>query len=163
MAALVLLAVGERLPAWATLAVADYQQRLTRDYPLTLREIPAARRSQRRTGDHEGHAAHYGQDEGARLLALLPPQAWVVALHGTGSSWSSRQLATELAQWRQRGLPVYLLIGGPDGLAPDVLARANQQWSLSALTFPHALARVIVVEQLYRAASLLQGHPYHRE
>ncbi len=157
MAALVLLAVGERLPAWANAAVADYQQRLHREYPLTLREIPAARRSK------QGSAGHYGQDEGGRLLALLPPQAWVVALHGAGVGWSSRQLATELAAWRQRGLPVYLLIGGPDGLAPAVLARANQQWSLSALTLPHALARVIVVEQLYRAASLLQGHPYHRE
>ena len=101
-------------------------------------------------------------DEGSAILAAIPKSAHVVALDGRGKPWSSEQLADELARWRMGGRDLAILIGGPDGHAPEVLARADQRWSLGPLTLPHMLVRLVVAEQLYRAASLLAGHPYHR-
>jgi len=86
-----------------------------------------------------------------------------VALDGRGKTWSSEELATQLARWRMQGKDLAFLIGGADGLAPAVLERADQHWSLGSLTFPHPLVRIVVAEQLYRASSQLAHHPYHRE
>ena len=102
-------------------------------------------------------------DEGQRILAKLSDDEWVVALDERGRNWSSPQLAKKLGTWMDSGRNVALLIGGADGLHPDVLARADQKWSLSAAVYPHALVRVMVAEQLYRAWALRSGHPYHRE
>ncbi|HEY5719007.1 MAG TPA: 23S rRNA (pseudouridine(1915)-N(3))-methyltransferase RlmH, partial [Gammaproteobacteria bacterium] len=98
-----------------------------------------------------------------RMLAALPTGARVVALDVAGSAWDTPTLARQLERWRAGGSDVALLVGGADGLAPACLERAEQRWSLSPLTFPHMLVRVLVAEQLYRAWSLLSGHPYHRE
>jgi 23S rRNA (pseudouridine1915-N3)-methyltransferase len=92
----------------------------------------------------------------------LPREAWIIALDARGTPWSSEQLAERMAAWRMGGRDVYLLIGGAEGLDDTVLQRAHARWSLGPLTLPHMLVRVIVAEQLYRAASLLAGHPYHR-
>ena len=107
-------------------------------------------------------AARATADEGARVLAALPKQAHVVALEGRGKAYSSEQLATRMEAWRQGGRDLAFLIGGPEGHAPEVLSASQEQWSLGALTLPHMLVRLLVAEQLYRAASQLANHPYHR-
>jgi 23S rRNA (pseudouridine1915-N3)-methyltransferase len=96
------------------------------------------------------------------MLAVLPTGATVVALLETGKSWSTNELAVKLEGWMQRGAPVAFLVGGPDGLSAACMARAHERWSLSSLTLPHGLVRVVVAEALYRAWSLLENHPYHR-
>ena len=151
-----LIAVGERMPAWVAAGFAEYAKRLSHDLPLQLVELkPGARGKGRDT-------ARAMADEGAALLANLPRDAHIVALDGRGEEWSSEQLASQLARWKMAGHDVALLIGGPDGHAPEVLQRANQRWSLGKLTLPHMLVRLVVAEQLYRAVTILNGHPYHR-
>ena len=102
------------------------------------------------------------REEGERILAAIPDNHHVVALDVKGKAWSTEQLAQQLAHWQADGRDVSLLVGGPDGLTDDCLQRANQRWSLSALTFPHPLVRIVMAEQLYRAWAVLQNHPYHR-
>lgn len=151
-----LLAVGSRVPAWVDTGCREYARRLPRECRLELVTVAAARRG-KGAGTARAVAA-----EGRRLLAAVPAQARVVALDQGGEPWTTRMLASRLARWLQEGRDVALLVGGADGLAPACLERAEQRWSLSPLTLPHALVRVIVAEQLYRAWSLLAGHPYHR-
>ena len=151
-----LVAVGERAPAWVADGFAEYRKRLSHWLPLDLIEIEPGLRGKGRD------AARATQDEGARVLAALPKQATVVALDGRGRMWSSEQLAQRLEHWRGQGRDLAFLIGGPDGHAPDVLAAADELWSLGPLTLPHMLVRLVVAEQLYRAASQLANHPYHR-
>ena len=100
--------------------------------------------------------------EGERVLAAMPKNAWVVALDGRGKAWSSEELAQQLGVWRMAGRELAFLIGGPDGHAPAVLARADQRWSLGPLTLPHMLVRLVLAEQLYGATTIAAGHPYHR-
>lgn len=151
-----LVAVGERMPAWVAEGFAEYAKRLSRELPLELVEVRSGARGKGRDD------ARATMDEGAALLAALPRDAHVVALDGRGEAWSSGQLAKQLANWRMAGRDLALLIGGPDGHARDVLQRADQSWSLGPLTLPHMLVRLMVAEQLYRAVTILGGHPYHR-
>jgi 23S rRNA (pseudouridine1915-N3)-methyltransferase len=149
------MAVGTRLPAWARSACDDYLRRLS-GLNLTLVQLEPSRRA-------DGAAARAVAAEGARLLGLLRPAEHVVALDERGKELSTRELATWLQGRQQAGEDLAFLIGGADGLAPEVLARSQLRWSLSRLTLPHALARVLVTEQLYRAHSILTNHPYHRD
>jgi 23S rRNA (pseudouridine1915-N3)-methyltransferase len=151
-----LIAVGERMPGWVAEGFAEYRKRLSHDLPLDLIELKPGMRGK---GRDDARAI---QDEGAAILAALPQNIHVVALDGRGKTWSSEELATQLAAWRMGGRDVAFLIGGPDGHAPDVLSRADQTWSLGPLTLPHMLVRLVLAEQLYRANTLLVGHPYHR-
>ena len=151
-----LVSVGERMPSWVADGFGEYHKRLSRDLPLDLVEIPLGARGKGR--DPERAIT----EEGAAVLSALPKDAHIIALDGRGKPWSSEQLADELARWRMGGRDLAILIGGPDGHAPDVLARAHQRWSLGPLTLPHMLVRLVVAEQLYRAVSILGGHPYHR-
>jgi 23S rRNA (pseudouridine1915-N3)-methyltransferase len=151
-----MISVGERMPAWVAEGFAEYRKRLSRDLPLELAEISLGMRGKGR--DPQRAIA----DEGVAVLDALPKDAHVVALDGRGKVWSSEQLAEQLSAWRMGGRDLAIVIGGPDGHAPDVLSRANQAWSLGPLTLPHMLVRLIVIEQLYRAASIVAGHPYHR-
>lgn len=151
-----LIAAGTRLPAWLGAGFAEYQRRLPAETPLELVEIAVSR------GTAKGAAGRAVKDEGERMLAALPPRAWLVALDVGGRSIDTAGLARWWAARRNDGRDVAFLIGGPDGLAPACLARADERLSLSPLTFPHGLVRVLLAEQLYRATSLLQGHPYHR-
>jgi 23S rRNA (pseudouridine1915-N3)-methyltransferase len=150
------IAVGTRPPAWVRTATEQYLQRLA---PLsaTLTEIPPGTRSARGTS-HQAIAA-----EGKRLLGTLKAEEHVTALDERGRELSTRELAAWLGQRMQDGRDLAFLIGGPDGFAPEVLARSDFTLSLSRLTLPHALARVLLVEQLYRAHSILGNHPYHRD
>ena len=152
----ILVAVGERAPDWVSSGFSEYQKRLSHWLPLSLHEITPGVRGKGRD------AARATADEGARVLAALPRQAHVVSLDGRGKTYSSAQLAQRLEAWRQGGKDLAFLIGGPEGHAPDVVAAANESWSLGPLTLPHMMVRLLVVEQLYRAASMLANHPYHR-
>lgn len=151
-----LIAIGERAPAWVAEGFADYQKRLSRELPLELIEIAPGVRGKGRD------AVRAMQEEGARALAALPKNAWVVTLDGPGTAYSSEQLAQRLATWRQQGRDLAFLIGGPEGHSPEVRQAAQESWSLGPLTLPHMMVRMIVAEQLYRAVSLLGNHPYHR-
>ncbi len=168
---IVLAAVGTRMPGWVDAAFADYAKRLPAACRLELREVPAARRGagKGRAGSAASRRAAAAapepetvRREGEGLLRAAPAGARLVALDGRGAAWSSAELAERLAQWLAGGRDVALLAGGPDGLARACLERADLSWSLSPLTFPHALVRVIVAEQLWRAWSILERHPYHR-
>jgi 23S rRNA (pseudouridine1915-N3)-methyltransferase len=151
-----LIAAGTRLPAWINCGFHEYQKRLRTPLVLELQEISVATR---RAGENPQRAV---QREGADMLAAIGKEDYVVALEIAGKSMSTEQLSAWLAERLRDARPLALLIGGPDGLAPPCRERADQSWSLSALTLPHALVRVVVAEQLYRAMSLLAGHPYHR-
>lgn len=151
-----LVSIGERMPAWLAQGFGEYQKRLSHELPVDLIEVPAGVRGKGRSIER----AILG--EGAALLATLTRDIHLVVLDGGGECWSSEDLAVQLGNWRMQGRDLAFLIGGPDGHAPEVLARADQRWSLGRLTLPHMLARIIVMEQLYRAAMLRAGHPYHR-
>jgi 23S rRNA (pseudouridine1915-N3)-methyltransferase len=151
-----LISVGERMPSWVAEGFAEYRKRLSRELPLELVEIPLGNRGKSRD------ALRATASEGQAVLAALTPDTHVVALDGCGNPWTSAHLASQLGEWRMQGKDLAILIGGPDGHAPEVIQRAQQRWSLGPLTLPHMLVRLIAVEQLYRATSILAGHPYHR-
>jgi 23S rRNA (pseudouridine1915-N3)-methyltransferase len=151
-----LIATGERAPAWVAQGFAEYQKRLSHWLPMELVEIEPGLRGKGRDPQRAI------EEEGKRVLAALPKNAHVVALEVGGKPYSSEQLAQRLEYWRGQGRDLAFLIGGPEGHAPDVLAAAHETWSLGPLTLPHMLARLVVAEQVYRAAALLANHPYHR-
>ena len=138
-----LIAAGTRLPDWVDAGVADYARRFGRGLKFELVEVPLAR-------------------EAERMRQALREGDYVVALEVKGSAMTTGQLARWLAERMASGRDLALLVGGPDGLDARLSAEADFRWSLSPLTWPHALVRILVAEQLYRAHSLLQGHPYHR-
>lgn len=150
-----LLAVGRRMPKWVTSAFDDYARRLPHECRLELVEITPGKRA-------GGDVARAVAEEDRRIQAAIGADTEVIALTIDGKSWSTEQLANQLRGGLADGRDRALVVGGPDGLGPDTLARADRRWSLSALTLPHPLVRVIVAEQLYRAHSILTGHPYHR-
>ncbi|MBI5450940.1 MAG: 23S rRNA (pseudouridine(1915)-N(3))-methyltransferase RlmH [Gammaproteobacteria bacterium] len=152
-----LLAVGEKMPVWVSQGYQEYVRRLPADNTLLLHEVSAARRGKNPEVERWKH------QEGERLLAAVPKGAHVVALDEHGEGWTTRQLAGRLEEWRRQGSDIALLVGGADGLSADCLQQARQRWSLSPLTLPHALVRIVLAEQLYRAWTVLQGHPYHRD
>lgn len=153
---IVLIAASNRQPAWVGQAFEDYAKRLRGSCTLTLREVALARRTASAPVDK------VLESEGERMLAAVPKGARVIALDERGEPWSTAQLAARLRAWLTLGAPAALLIGGPDGLAPSCLRRADEQWALSPLTLPHGLVRVTVAEAIYRAWTVLEGHPYHR-
>jgi len=150
-------AVGTRLEPWIYEAFGSYRARLPRHLKVAVEEIPAARR----TGRTRSAAAAI-ETEGERLLRHVGPGVLAVALDERGRQLSSTELAAEVNGWLQRQREVAILIGGPDGLSDACRSRADRLWSLSRLTFPHGVVRVLLAEQLYRAWTILQGHPYHR-
>ncbi|MGB1091419.1 MAG: 23S rRNA (pseudouridine(1915)-N(3))-methyltransferase RlmH [Oceanobacter sp.] len=151
-----LLAVGQKMPAWVTTGFQEYAKRLPGDCQLELVEIPPGHRGKNTP------AVKAMEQEAEALVRAIRPQDHLVALNVTGQSWSTEKLSTELAEWRMSGQDIALIIGGPDGIHPDLLKQAKQHWSLSPLTLPHPLVRVVVAEQLYRAWTILKGHPYHK-
>lgn len=144
------------MPGWVETAYADYAARLPHECRLELTEIAPAPRGK------NTDIARAKQQEGEKILKALPRDSHVIALDERGRALSSVDWSAELQAWMQSGRDTCLLVGGADGLAPEVLARADARWSLSPLTLPHALVRVLVAEQLFRAWSLLAHHPYHR-
>jgi 23S rRNA (pseudouridine1915-N3)-methyltransferase len=150
-----LLAAGTRMPAWVDAGFADYAGRLRGDFRLELTEIPLGERG-------SGDVRRAVEAEGRRMQAAAGERAHLVALQVGGQSLSTAQLARWLEERSQEGVAPVFCIGGPDGLAPGIDGLARLRWSLSALTLPHGLARVVVAEALYRAVSVIKGLPYHR-
>jgi 23S rRNA (pseudouridine1915-N3)-methyltransferase len=151
-----LLAIGNRMPRWVEEGYGEYAKRLPAECALHLVEIPPGRRGK------GADIARAQREEGERMLKAIPPNSRVVTLEIQGRPWSTEDLAQRLGGWMAGGRDLALLVGGPEGLAPGCLARAEDRWSLSPLTLPHPLVRVVLAEQLYRAWSILRNHPYHR-
>ena len=151
-----LIAVGTKMPDWVTAGFNEYQRRFPKEIPLELIEIPAGKRGK------NADIARILQKEGEPTMAAAG-KARIVTLDIPGKPWTTEQLAQQLEVWKQDGRDVALLIGGPEGLSPECKAAAEQSWSLSPLTLPHPLVRIVVAESLYRAWSITTNHPYHRE
>ncbi|MES2605951.1 MAG: 23S rRNA (pseudouridine(1915)-N(3))-methyltransferase RlmH [Pseudomonadota bacterium] len=153
---LTLVSVGSRMPAWVEAGVAEYQKRLPREFELNVVEVPLSQRT-KTTNLTQAIAK-----EGEACLKAAGNGDYLIALDVKGKVFGTEQLAQRIGQLRDDGRNLSLLIGGPDGLAPACLQAADASWSLSALTFPHPIVRIIVAEQIYRVWSLLNNHPYHR-
>ncbi|HTR00047.1 MAG TPA: 23S rRNA (pseudouridine(1915)-N(3))-methyltransferase RlmH [Candidatus Acidoferrum sp.] len=151
-----LISVGSRMPEWVEAGVAEYRKRLPREFEFRVAEIPLSQRSK------TTNLVQAIAKEGEASLKAVGPGDYLIALDVKGKVLATEAWAQRLGQLRDEGRNVSLLVGGPDGLAPECLNRADAVWSLSALTFPHPVVRVIVAEQIYRAWSLLHNHPYHR-
>ena len=151
-----LLAIGTRMPKWIDDGYEEYAKRLGRDCKLTLKEIPSPRRS------NSEDSASVCKKEGELLLAGVPKSAYTIALDEHGKLQSTQSIAEKMQQLRETSQSLALVVGGADGLSDQVLQQCDVKWSLSRLTFPHAMVRVIVAEQIYRSFSLLNNHPYHR-
>lgn len=150
---LVIASVGTRMPGWLAEGWREYARRMPPHLPLRLVEVTSAGKA---------GAGREAAVEAGRLLARLPADGRLVALEITAPAWSTAQLARRLEAWQGDGKPVWCLIGGAGGLDQTLLQRADERWSLGPATLPHMLVRVLVAEQLYRAATILAGHPYHR-
>ena len=151
-----LLAVGTKMPDWVTQGYTEYAHRLPSKCSLHLKEIPAEKRSK------NSNIKAIMQKEADKLKDAIPNNCRVVALDVKGQAWSTEKLATRLQDWMMGGQDIALLVGGPDGLTHEILQLAQEKWSLSNLTFPHPLVRVVLAEQLYRAYTITENHPYHR-
>ncbi|WP_343846157.1 23S rRNA (pseudouridine(1915)-N(3))-methyltransferase RlmH [Bowmanella denitrificans] len=152
-----LIAVGTKMPDWVDSGYNEYARRFSTDMPLQLVEIPAGKRGKNADIQRILHK------EGEQMLAAVGKGNHIVTLEVTGKPWDTPQLAKQMQRWQMDGRDVSLLIGGPEGLAPQCIAASSQKWSLSALTLPHPLVRILLAESLYRAWSLNNNHPYHRE
>lgn len=144
------------MPTWVNQGYEEFSRRMTSECQIKLIEIPPGKRSK------SADIKRILQQEGERMLAAIPKGAEVIALDVQGKNWSTEELAVEMKDWMQAGHDVALLVGGPEGLDPACIEHARQRWSLSRLTFPHPLVRIILAEQLYRATSILKNHPYHK-
>ena len=151
------IAVGTKMPSWVVAATAEYTKRLKADLPLSFVEVPLAQRGKGQS------SATWVEREGEAILAKVPKGSFVVALEVNGRALSTAELALEIEKVASLSRDLVLLVGGPDGLSDACRARADAQWSLSKLTLPHPLVRVLLAEQVYRALSVMKGHPYHRE
>jgi len=151
-----ILAVGQRMPSWVVSGWSEYARRFPPGLALNLKEIPAVKRQ--RNADIDV----IRRRESEALLASATRSSLLIALDENGEQWSTAELSDHMNDWMQQGRDVCFLIGGPDGLSPQCLQRADKRWSLSRLTLPHPLVRVVLAEQLYRSWSMTRNHPYHR-
>lgn len=151
-----IITVGSKMPSWVTEGYEEYAKRLPRDLKPTMIELPLAVRSKNSNIDK------IKQQEGEQILAAIPKGATPIMLDVKGKSLSTEVLANKMSQWQMDGRDACLVIGGPDGLSQAALAAASEKWSLSGLTLPHPLVRVVLIEQLYRAWTINQNHPYHK-
>jgi len=150
------IAVGSKMPTWVEQGFAEYAKRMPSDFALQLVEIPLSTRSK------NANIARLMQKEGQQMLSKIAQGEKLISLEVQGEPWSTEQLSQKLSSFREQTRVLNLAIGGPEGLAPEVCARSDARWSLSNLTLAHPLVRLVLAEQLYRAWTLLAGHPYHR-
>ncbi len=152
-----LIAIGTKMPNWVETGYQEYSRRFPRDMPLELIEIPAGKRGK------NADITRILQKEGEAMLSAASKGNRIVTLDIPGKRWDTEGLAQQLEGWKLDGRDVSILIGGPEGLSPACKAAADQSWSLSPLTLPHPLVRIVMAESLYRAWSITANHPYHRE
>jgi len=152
-----IIAVGTKMPNWVESGLQEYLRRFPRDCTLEIIEVAAGKRGK------NADIKRILQKEGELTLAAVPKGNRIVTLEVEGKPWTTPQLAMNLEKWQVDARNVSLLIGGPEGLAPECIRASEQRWSLSPLTLPHPMVRVIVAEALYRAWSINNNHPYHRE
>lgn len=151
-----LIAIGTKMPAWVTAGYEEYAQRLPKEFRLELCEITAQKRTK------QSNLPALLQQEGEALLAACPRGSQLIAFDRLGEKINTRQLADKLQQYHDQSQDIALLIGGPEGIPDSTLKSAHERWSLSELTLPHPLVRIVVAEQIYRAWSIMNHHPYHR-
>jgi 23S rRNA (pseudouridine1915-N3)-methyltransferase len=151
-----LLAIGTKMPMWVSKGYDEYAHRMPVKCKLILKEIPAEKRNK------NSNIEAIQIKEARKLLNAIPKNVRIIALDNQGTIWQTEKLATRLEEWMMSGQDIALLVGGPDGLTAELLSKADEHWSLSNLTFPHPLVRIIVAEQLYRAWTITENHPYHR-
>jgi len=151
-----IIAVGQKMPAWVNDGYLEYAKRLGADMPLELVEIPAGKRG--KNADIKKLISR----EGEASITAVGKNDFIIALDVKGKRLGTEQMAKELANFQHQGRDLSIFIGGPEGLAPDCIQAAHFSWSLSDLTLPHPLVRVLLAEQIYRCWSLLKGHPYHK-
>lgn len=156
MLKITVIACGNKMPAWVNEGTQEYAKRLKEYVHPVFIEIPLLKRSK------SSSLSRIAEKEAGMILAAIPASAHVIALEIGGNSFCSEELAKTFQQLELKHSHICFLIGGPEGLAPEVLARCDGRWSLSALTFPHTLARIILLESIYRAYSIIHHHPYHR-
>lgn len=150
-----LLAVGTKMPDWVDSGFSEYAKRMPPELKVELTEVPINIRGRNPSSESM-------ENQGRALLKSIHEHDFVVALDVRGKSQSTEGLAIKLEKWQMSGQNLCLLIGGPDGMSADCMARANMRWSISDLTLPHPMVRIIVMEQLYRAWTINTNHPYHR-
>jgi 23S rRNA (pseudouridine1915-N3)-methyltransferase len=143
-----IIAVGHKMPSWVEVSANDYIKRMPKDFPIEVKELKPDLSPIK---------------EGLKILEVLPKNATIIAMDERGRDLTTMQLTQLMQDWRQEGKDVVFLIGGADGLSPEVKQKSTSSIRLSSMTLPHAMARLILIEQLYRAYTILQGHPYHRE
>ena len=151
-----LICVGTKMPDWVSKGYEEYAKRLNRDIQLKLIELELAKRSK------NSSVENIKSDEAKRILQAVPKNNLIVVLDVKGNDWSTEKLSTRLDNWLHSGKDVSLIVCGPDGLAQTLIQTADEKWSLSKLTLPHPMVRIVITEQLYRAWSMLNNHPYHR-
>ncbi len=152
-----LLAVGQKMPKWVQQTFSDYNNRLSKNQQVVLVEIPPVHRSKSMSANKAIYI------EGQNILSVLKADEKIILLDETGQSLSTKKLAQSIENWQMNATNVAIVVGGADGVSAEIKKHAYKQWSLSRLTFPHPLVRVILMEQIYRAYSLIANHPYHRE
>ena len=145
---LTIIAVGHKMPSWVSTAYQEYSKRLPSDCAVELKELKP-----------DSSPAK----EAVKIVAVIPKNTLVIALDEHGKDFTTQDIAIQLKQWREIGKDVVFLIGGANGLDASLKSKETLIWRLSSLTLPHAMARLVLIEQLYRAWTILQGHPYHRE
>jgi len=151
-----IIAVGEKMPDWVTDACQEYAKRLQGSFQVKLIELPLAKRTK------NADTTKVIRDESSAIANAIPAGDTVIALDLRGKHWSTEDLSHKIANWQMMGDQVSFLIGGPDGFDERCLSRAQECWALSKLTLPHPVVRIVLYEQLYRAWSILNHHPYHR-
>lgn len=151
-----LISVGNRMPGWVQQGYDEYARRMPKECALILKEIAPGKRGK------NSDLTRIVRDEGERMINVIPARTYVVTLDIPGKPWTTPELSSAMKQWLENGKNVALMVGGPEGLSDSVRDLSSESWSLSRLTFPHPIVRILVAEQLYRAWSLLNNHPYHR-
>ena len=151
-----LISVGNKMPGWVQQGYDEYSKRMPKECSLALKEVLPGKRGK------NSDIARIVRDEGKRMIQAIPAKSHVVTLDIPGKPWTTPELSVSMKRWMESGQNVALMIGGPEGLSDSVRDIARESWSLSKMTFPHPIVRVLVAEQLYRAWSILNNHPYHR-
>ena len=150
------IAVGTKMPTWVNQGVDEYVRRMPNECQIKFVELPLGQRVKSK------NIKQAMQQEEKSILEAIPSNAYVIAMEVKAKIWSTEKLSEKMQDWMSLGKDIALLIGGPDGMTQTCISKANEKWSLSSLTLPHPIVRIVVAEQLYRALMIIKKHPYHK-